>query len=133
MRRGCHPRFRLSPRRPRPRLFPVTLAPYLPSVILGLVPRICRACPASGVRVARPADPRLKGEDDGGEVGEDDGGEVGEDDGGEVGEDDVGRGGARMTQERPADDAGEARRMTRERPADDAGEGRRVTRERAGG
>ena len=39
------------------------------SVILGLVPRICRACPASGARVARAADPRLEGEDDGGEVG----------------------------------------------------------------
>ena len=39
------------------------------SVILGLVPRICRACPASGAHVARAADPRLKGEDDGGEVG----------------------------------------------------------------
>ena len=54
------------------------------SVILGLVPRICLT-PAPGV-VAAAADPRLKGEDDGGEVGEGDkrrGG--GEDDGGEEG------------------------------------------------
>ena len=44
-------------------------------VILGLDPRI-RLPPAPGV-VAAAADPRLKGEDDGGEVGEEDGGEVG--------------------------------------------------------
>ena len=60
----------------------------LSSVILGLVPRIRRAGPPSGARVARAADPRLKGEDDGGGVGarmtwgeaggEDGGGEAGE-------------------------------------------------------